>query len=665
MIQHIAVLGDEQDSPFDSLGYEYVSSHAAEAGGLDMAGPILPNRFGAALQRLNPWLDRTTIRQVVQTLRGASTVTQIQANENAHRLLVAGMQLTGGVSPARVRFIDFDDVDANDFAFTRRYRTDKTTGAAITDTVIFVNGIALAVIEHRADGGAASVDTTIASLQRAHGSLAWSVRLSTIQLLVAACGSSVRYGTVGTPARLFSEWRSAECTRQGQGTDLEDWGFLTPATLLELTRDFVLFEGEGSRREKKVARRAQYDAVIRVLAHIRRARQPAARSGIVWHAEGAGKSLVLLFLAAKLRRHVENVGGALIVVSERGQVDDRVAEALVQRGHVSPVRLDTAEGFRAFLSQGHGRAAVVSAVQFQKAITARRPIASGFTDVFVIVDEGFRCRQRRMPLVVRQALPDACLLGVTGSPIETKGRFVFESMGPYIDRYPVERALCDRARVPVHYEAREVAESAAPDRTLRVCRDLILHFEQHVRPNGMKARLIVRNRAAAKVFKSTLDVLGGPEAAVAISTCSETERRSERARHEHQRLLRRFRDPLDPLVLLIVCDPSLTSSDSSVEQVVYLDAPLRQTWLTAIARVSRVAPGKSHGVIVDYSGDVRGLKRALDDFQAEDVRGVLSFDPCPRAPVAPALAAPVRVVASAPDAKVRSRDLTFSQSSQL
>ena len=233
-----------------------------------------------------------------------------------------------------------------------------------------------------------------------------------------------------------------------------------------------------------------------------------------------------------------------------------------------------------------------------------------------MVDEAHRTQYKSLAANMRQALPNACFLGFTGTPIDKKDRSTLQTFGPYIDTYTIEQAVRDRATVPIFYESRlpelqiigqtldqvfdrvfadrsederaaikqrfatEQAIAGAPRRIEAVCLDLIEHFTRFIAPNRFKAQVVAASRHAAVTFKETLDRLNGPESALIMSAGHNDEARLARwhlRKDEQDQAIERFKDRGDRLSVLVVCDMLLTGFDAPVEQVMYLDAPLRET----------------------------------------------------------------------------------------
>ena len=300
-----------------------------------------------------------------------------------------------------------------------------------------------------------------------------------------------------------------------------------------------------------------------------------------------------------------------------------------------------------------------------RARRAVHPVLSEAANIFVMVDEAHRTQYRSLAANMRQALPNACFLGFTGTPIDKKDRSTLQTFGPYIDTYTIEQAVRDKATAPIFYESRlpelqiigqtidqlfdrvfadrgdderaaikqrfatEQAIAGAPRRIDTICLDLIDHFTTFIAPNRFKAQVVAASRHTAVTYKETLDRLHAPESALIMSAQHNDEERLARwhlRKDQQDRLVERFKDRDDPLAILVVCDMLLTGFDAPAEQVMYLDAPLKEhSLLQAIARVNRPhGEEKTYGLVVDYWGVSAKLHEALAIFSATDVQGALA-----------------------------------------
>ena len=660
-----------------------------------------------------------------------------EANETLYTSLTYGIALEQDRGDGRkshtVRFLDLDKPKRNEWLVTRQYGVLGAKKHVISDVVVLVNGLPLVVIECKSPTiGDAWKAEAVKQLHRyQEAGSRWKDQgapklFEAAQILVATCGERAVYGTVGTPERFFLEWKEPyplsvkrlgeKLGRTPTPQDILLYGLLEPRNLLDIVRSFVVFEVEGGRTVRKLARYKQFIAVNEAMRRIRTARKPSARGGIVWHTQGSGKSLTMLWLALKLRRDESQQQPTVVIVTDRTKLDRQIAGVFTACGFPNPERADSVRDLRRILAYPTGKTVMTTIQKFQeiagadsagsagkagradsagsadkarsadKAGTgpggdgrsaARRrsvhPMLSEAANIFVMVDEAHRTQYRSLAANMRQALPNACFLGFTGTPIDKKDRSTLRTFGPYIDTYTIEQAVQDGATVPIFYESRlpelhiigqtidqvfdrvfadrtederavirqrfatEQAIAGAPRRIEAVCLDLIDHFTRFIAPNGFKAQVVATSRHAAVTFKETLDRLNAPESALIMSAGHNDEARLAR-RHlrkdEQDRLIERFKDRDDPLAILVVCDMLLTGFDAPIEQVMYLDAPLKEhTLLQAIARVNRpCGEEKTYGLVVDYWGVSAKLKDALAIFSTTDVQGALtpSVDELPR-----------------------------------
>ena len=685
-----------------SLGYEYVAAENLDRDRESFKEAVLTGRLAKALKRLNPWLSAANLTKAVRAVTQVAAASLAEANEKLYTSLTYGIALEqdrgGGRKSHTVRFIDFDQPDRNDLIVTRQYRVQGEKKQIIPDVVVLVNGLPLAVIECKSptigDAWKAAAVKQLGRYQEADPD--WKDQgapklFEAAQILIAACGERAAYGTVGTPERFFLEWKepyplsTAQLgERLGRAPTPQDvllYGLLEPRNLLDVVRNFVVFETEGGCAVRKLTRYKQFIAVNEALRRIRTARKPSGRGGIVWHTQGSGKSLTMLWLALKLRRDEAQRQPAVIIVTDRTKLDRQIAGVFTACGFPNPERADSVRGLRRILEHPTGKTVMTTIQKFQEIAGAgggarRRtvhPVLSEAVNIFVMVDEAHRTQYRSLAANMRQALPNACFLGFTGTPIDKEDRSTLQTFGPYIDTYTIEQAVRDKATVPIFYESRlpelqiigqtidqifdrvfadrsdderaaikqrfatEQAIAGAPRRIDTICLDLIDHFTKSIAPGRFKAQVVAASRHTAVTYKETLDRLHAPESALIMSAQHNDEERLARwhlRKDQQDRLVERFKDRDDPLAILVVCDMLLTGFDAPVEQVMYLDTPLKEhSLLQAIARVNRPhGDEKDYGLVVDYWGVSAKLNEALEIFSTAEVQGALApkVDELPR-----------------------------------
>ena len=670
-----------------SLGYGYVPVETLDGERESLKEPVLPGRLAAALERLNPWLTKANVAQATRRITQVSALSLGEANQAIYTSLTYGVALEQDRGDGRkshtVRFFDFDAPKRNEWIVTRQYHVRGAKKDIIPDVVVFVNGLPLAVVECKSptvgDGWKGQAVAQLRRYQEADDR--WKGQgapklFETAQILIGTCGQRAVYGTVGTPERYYFEWRDPHPLSTGQlakkigreptAQDILLYGLLEPRNLLDIVRNFVVFEVEGGRTVRKIARYKQYAAVDKAMRRIGTVRKPSSRGGVIWHTQGSGKSLTMLWLALKLRRDQAQQQPTILIVTDRTKLDSQIAGVFTACGFPNPERAASVRGLRQLLEHPTGKTVMTTIQKFQDlGEPSTGAVLSDAANIFVMVDEAHRSQYRSLAANMRQALPNACFLGFTGTPIDKEDRSTLCTFGSYIDTYTIEQSVQDGATVPIFYESRlpelqivgqtldqlfdrtfadhsdeeraaikrryatEQAIASAPRRIDAICLDLIEHFTTSIAANRFKAQVVVTSRHTAVTYKETLDRLNGPESAIVMSAGHNDEERLAKwhlTKQQQDLLIDRFKDRDDPLSILIVCDMLLTGFDAPAEQVMYLDAPLKEHGLLqAIARVNRpCGDDKSHGLVVDYWGVSTQLHEALAIFSPADVNTALA-----------------------------------------
>ena len=669
------------------LGYAHIPHEALEDERGNSKEAVLTSRLAAALKRLNPWLSGPNVAQATRRITQVSAVSRAEANQAIYTLLTYGIALQQDRGDVRkshtVRFLDFDEPEHNEWIVTRQYRVRGAKKDIVADIVVFVNGLPLAVIECKSptvgDGWKSEAVAQLHRYQEADDR--WKQQgapklFDTVQILIGTCGQRAVYGTVGTPERYYFEWKdpyplsTAELAeklgREPTAQDILLYGLLEPRNLLDIVRNFVVFEVEGGRTVRKLARYKQFVAVNKAMERIRRTRKPSRRGGVIWHTQGSGKSLTMLWLALKLRRDQAQQQPAIVIVTDRTKLDSQIAGVFTACGFPNPERAASVRDLRRLLEHPTGKTVMTTIQKFQNlGEPSTRMALSDASNIFVMVDEAHRSQYRSLAANMRQALPNACFLGFTGTPIDKEDKSTPRTFGSYIDTYTIEQSVQDGATVPIFYESRlpelqivgqtldqlfdrtfadrsdeertaikrryatEQAIAGAPSRIDAVCLDLIEHYTEFIDPNRFKAQVVAVSRHAAVTYKETLDKLNGPESAIIMSAGHNDEERLSNwhlTKQQQDVLIERFKDRDGQLSILIVCDMLLTGFDAPAEQVMYLDAPLKEHGLLqAIARVNRpCGDDKTYGLVVDYWGVSTRLHEALAIFSATDVDAALA-----------------------------------------
>lgn len=684
----------------ERLGYTYIAPEVLEAERGTLKEVFLVDRLTSAVKRLNPWISEGNLQKAVRSVTGVQAASLIEANEKLYTILTYGISLEQDVGSGKrgqtVRFIDFEKPEKNELIVTRQFSVKGAKATVRPDAVILVNGIPVVLIECKSPTlGEGWIDEAVTQVQRYQESsedfkyLGAPRLFHSMQLIVLPCGQAARYGTVGTPQRFFAEWKTAYplndaevekiVGRKPSPQDTLFVGLLRPAHVLDVMRNFTAFERDATTGKtiRKVCRYQQFKAVNKALDRATRGKKAEERGGVVWHTQGSGKSLTMLWLALKLRRDSRLENPAVVIVTDRRDLDEQISKTFLACGFPNPKRVESVRDLRASLKSPTGKTLMTTVQKFQDQVerngeTSKRkrvereehPLLSEDANVFVMVDEAHRTQYGGLAANMRKALPNAAFVGFTGTPIDKKDRSTPSTFGPYLDTYTIEQAVADGATVPIFYESRlpevriigqsldklfdrtfadrtkeereaikkkyatEAAIATAPRRIEQICLDLLDHYTKFIEPNGFKAQVVTISREAAIAYKEALDRLHGPPSRVVFSSQHNDEARfvaHATTAEERKAIVEDFLKPEGVAKLLVVCDMLLTGFDAPIEQVMYLDSPLREhTLLQAIARVNRPAAKKNYGLVVDYWGVSEALQDALKIFAPEDVLGAMA-----------------------------------------
>ncbi len=666
---------------FRRLGYKHLRGEELEEERSSYREVFLKDRLMGAIKRLNPWINERNLRIAIKKLTEVRKVDPMKINSTIHERLVryvsVEQDMGDGKKHQTVKYIDFDEPENNEFLIVTQMKFSGPEENIIPDMVVYLNGIPIGVIEFKSPTIKDPKEKAITQLRRYQ-----NVREPTSnegckklfypnQILVAAWSVSAAAATVGAGYQHFKEWKDPYPMKI---PDLERFLGKTPSEqdillysmfkkdrLLDLIQNFTVFEEKGAGLVKLMARYQQYRGVQKALERIKEADSPENRGGVVWHTQGSGKSLTMMFLSIKLRRLKDNP--IILIVTDRRDLDKQISQTFNRCGFPNPIRADSIRHLRKELKVDVGKTLMTTIHKFQESEEEEPPLLNDSRNVFVMADEAHRTQYDQLAAFMRKSLPNACYIGFTGTPIEKKYKNTADTFGRYIDTYTIDESVNDEVTVPIKYEGRmpnvwvegrtlddifdrvfaekneeereliksryanEKSIAESEERITQICMDIIEHYEKHIRPNGFKAQIVTVSRTAAARYKEKMDELHGPESAVLYSGVHNDPphlKKFHKTDSEQNHLIERFKDPDDSLCMLIVCDMLITGFDAPVEQVMYLDKPLKEhNLLQAIARVNRPFPGKNYGLIVDYFGISDDLDEALRMFSKKDVENAL------------------------------------------
>jgi type I restriction enzyme R subunit len=630
-----------------------------------------------ALIRLNPEIAVSPERadEVIYRLRavilGVGGSGLVASNEEFMRWLRGEQSMPFGADGEHVsvRLVDFDDPSNNSFIVANQV-TCTLGPEKRFDIVGFVNGLPLVVGEAKTpvrpsvtwvDGAAQIHDDYEVNVQGFFVPNVFSF---------ATEGKEYRFGSIRMPLDMWAPWRAGSDALPGLSeVELAVASMLRPEVVLDIAQSFTTFATDRKRRKiKLIARFQQFEAANQIVDRVVEGR---IRKGLIWHFQGSGKSLLMVFASQKLRLHPALRNPTVLIVVDRIDLDTQITATFNAADVPNTVTAQSRGELGELLARDARKVIITTIHKFGEA----GGVLNERGNIIALVDEAHRTQEGDLGRQMRAALPNAFLFGLTGTPINARDRNTFyafgsdEDDGGYMSRYSFEESIRDKATLPLRFETRSVdlridratldAEFAeltkhltdeeraeiskragrfallvkAPARVTAVCEDIARHFQHKVAPEGFGAQVVTIDQEACVRYKEALDATlpDGIETAVVISVGQgapqDWKYRFGRSKDEEEALLDRFRDPADPLKILIVTAKLLTGFDAPNLQCMYLDKLLRDhTLLQAICRTNRPAPGKSDGLIVDYLGIFDDVAQALAFDDASITKVVANLD---------------------------------------
>ena len=656
---------------------------------------VLERRLHEALQRLNPQMPIDVLEGAFRKLTRPDSPSLVANNHTVHQYLVEGVPVEYERSDTSLggdfaRVLDYDNPANNDFVAVHQFTIVEDHHERRPDIVLFVNGLPLAVIELKNAVGDATIWSAFNQLQTYKQEIPSLFAFN--EALVISDGLQARIGTLTADREWFLPWRTIE------GEELADTrlpqlqvvleGIFEKRRFLDLIRHFIVFEDTGGGTlSKKMAGYHQYHAVNLALESTIRAAgvRGDKRVGVVWHTQGSGKSLTMVFYAGRVVLHPAMENPTLVVITDRNDLDDQLFGTFARSHELlrqEPNQATSRANLRMLLTTSSGRV-VFTTVQkfFPTEGEDQHPLLSDRRNIVVIADEAHRSQYdfidgfaRHM----REALPNASFIGFTGTPIELSDKNTRAVFGNYISVYDIERAVKDGSTVPIYYESRlaklELNESEKPKldeefeeltegeevehkerlktkwaqleavvgtekRISLVAEDLVNHFEQRLEAMDGKAMVVCMSRRICVALYNAIvkirphwhhadDDKGAVKIVMTGSAADPPGWQSHiRTKQRRDAFAGRFKDPKDAFKIVIVRDMWLTGFDVPCLHTMYLDKPMRGHGLMqAIARVNRVFRDKPGGLVVDYLGLAHELREALANYTESGGKGQTAID---------------------------------------
>lgn len=657
---------------------------------------VLRDRFTCAIARINPGIPGDALEEAVRKVLTPESPSLLVNNHNFHRMLTEGVEVEysrgdGTIKGDRVMLVDYEDPDANDWLAVNQFTVIENRYNRRPDVVVFINGLPLVIIELKNPvDEKATVRNAFNQIQTYKQQI--PALFTYNELVIVSDGLDARIGSLTADFERFMPWKTIEGEKPAPVTmpqlEVLMKGVFDKRRLLEIIRHFIVFEDDGSGNLiKKLAGYHQFHAVRTAVKTTVIASGPDGnqRAGVVWHTQGSGKSLTMVFFAGKIVLEPAMENPTIVLLTDRNDLDDqlfgtfsRCYELLRQK----PVQAKDRQDLQKLLSVASG-GVVFTTIQkfFPEVKGGKYPALSQRKNIIVIADEAHRSQYDFIDGYarhIRDALPKATFIGFTGTPIELTDKNTRHIFGDYISVYDIQRAVEDGATVQIYYESRlakielnqkerplidphfeEVTEGqevewketlkskwaaleavVGTEKRIRlIARDIVDHYENRQTAMDGKAMVVCMSRRIcvelyneiAKIrpqWHSDDDATGELKIVMTGAPTDDLSWQQHiRSSLRRQELAKRFKDSKDPFKLAIVRDMWLTGFDVPSLHTMYLDKPMQgHTLMQAIARVNRVFRDKPGGLVVDYIGLGEELREAISNYTQSGGAGTPQID---------------------------------------
>jgi type I restriction enzyme R subunit len=652
---------------------------------------VLRSRLEFALSKLNPVDLRETTESAATRIVRSAGPDLLADNRHFHDLLVNGVdveaRVPGGdeVRTINVKVFDFEHPENNEFVAVNQLTMMQGDYHRRPDIVLFVNGLPLAVIELKDPTEAkASLKSAFNQLQTYKAEIPALFRFN--ELLIISDGIDAEIGTLSSNFERFTPWKTIDGEKEaGRVPMLEVLlkGACAKERILDIVRSFIVFERDEEKHTyiKKVAAYHQYWAVNKAVDSTVKAIQPDSdhRVGVVWHTQGSGKSLSMVFYSGKLVLEPALHNPTIVMITDRNDLDDQLfgifgnCHDLLRQ---EPQHASSRDNLQELLRREAGGIIFTTNAKFFPEDGKDFPLLSDRQNIIVMADEAHRSQYNFIDGFakhIRQALPNASFIGFTGTPIETEDKSTPAVFGNYIDVYDIQQAVEDGATVPIYYESRlveldidkdmrrkidqeidELLEAEELDkqeeyktrnaqleaivgngkRIERIAGDIVEHFENRLSAMDGKGMIVVMSRRiAVDLYNAITDIrpdwhnsADGEGFIKVVMTGSAGDpldwQQHIRNKQKRQELADRMKKNDSSLKLVIVCDMWLTGFDAPSLHTMYLDKPMKgHNLMQAIARINRVYGDKPGGLVVDYLGVAAALRDALQTYTVSGGKG--------------------------------------------
>lgn len=683
----------------DDLGYETIfGPDLAEGDNAERtyAEVVLTGRLRQAIDAINPSIPAEAREEAYKKVLRTLSTDLLTNNEAFHVLLTDGIDVKfrteGGTRSDKVWLIDYTPCSTkNEFLAVNQYTVIENGNNKRADIVLFVNGLPLVVLELKnATDESADIYTAYQQLQTYKQTIPSLFQYNAF--MIASDGWFAKAGTLSSDYSRFMEWKTADgehIVDTEHEAELEPMlkGMLNKTALLDIIRHFLVFERGKDKTIKKIAAYHQYYAVNKAITTTVKAsgQDGDKRAGVIWHTQGSGKSLSMVFYTGKMVVEPRMNNPTIVVLTDRNDLDDQLFDTFCNCAQLlrqEPKQATDRKTLRQLLSVASGGIVFTT---IQKFLPEEKgdsfPKLTDRRNIIVVADEAHRSQYdfidgfaRHM----RDALPNASFIGFTGTPIEKQDASTQVVFGDYIDVYDIQQAVADGATVRIYYESRlakiklsdadqalmdQQVEELTEDEELtdrqkrfakwagkeavvgsnqrlqQIAADMVRHFEERTRGSKGKAMFVAMSRRIAVELHDEIvrlrpqwyskDDDKGVIKVIMTGSSSDGPEWAEHIRNKARRTAigDRLKDPADELKIVIVRDMWLTGFDAPVLHTLYVDKPMSgHNLMQAIARINRVFGDKQGGLVVDYIGIAQDLKKALAIYTESKGKGKLTHD---------------------------------------
>lgn len=682
------------------LGYSYV--HGSELSPENeeresYRDVVLKRIFLSAVRRLNPWLTDSLAKQVYKSVTDIEHPDFLMKGKLFYDMLSNGVRVKvreKGKDRARiVRLVDTENPGNNEFLaanqFTVEYQYQKDMYRR-PDLVVFVNGLPIAVFEFKSFNANETAKDAFYDHKTKMDDIPQLYTYA--QVIVASDGLETKYGSTTSDWDRFFVWEGVFDDNDVEVKEMEEghYYYVYKATRREMTssevlleglfrkehlteylQDFIFYEKSGESYVKNVAMFHQFYVARKAVERTRNAVLGAnkdsqgkvdRRVGVVWHTQGTGKSLTMLFYARKALKAKELENPLLLFITDRRNLDEQLYKVFAELPIVK--QAVSIKDLQKTIRTTSGGIVFATIQKFGEKKADEYPHLSDRKNIIIIADEAHRSQYREFAMNLRRAIPNSSFMGFTATPIDLEDRSTTLVFGEHMSVYSMDKASKHGVVVPIYYEARlsemhltnefideefeEISEFMEPGvkqalkkkyakleklimsekRLEKIAKDIVKHFNGRVQEFKGKAIIVtISRKVAVKLYEKIKKLPNAPSVVVVMSGSKQRDPKGFwphlRNKHEMEGLANDFKNPETNPQVAIVVDMWLTGFDVPCLHTMYFDKPMKDHSLVqAIARVNRVFQDKPGGLIVDYIGIADNLRKSLTIYTLDTIKEI-------------------------------------------